>query len=112
MEANARLNVAYLLREQFEQLWDYADATDSRIFFDAWREQLRGQELAPYEKFAAMIDAHWEGIAAYSQPTHKIPLGFVEGFNNKIRVLQRRSYGLRDEEYLALKITTVSLPEL
>ncbi|MBE7444844.1 MAG: transposase [Planctomycetia bacterium] len=24
-------------------------------------------------------------------------LGFVEGLNNKIRVIQRRAYGLRDE---------------
>ncbi|WP_424602104.1 transposase [Bradyrhizobium sp.] len=39
-------------------------------------------------------------------------LGFVEGLNNKIRVLQRRAYGLRDEEYLKLKILTASLPEL
>ena len=45
-------------------------------------------------------------FAPYSQPTHKIPLGFVEGFNNKIRVLQCRAYGLRDEEYLKLKILT------
>jgi transposase len=112
LQANARLNVAYLLREQFEQLWDYADATDARTFFDAWRDQLRGQDLMPYEKFAAMIDNHWEGIAAYRQPTHKIPLGFVEGFNNKIRVPQRRAYGLPDEEYLKLKILTSGLPEL
>ena len=38
--------------------------------------------------------------------------GFVEGFNNKIRVLQRRAYGLRDEEYLRLKVLTCMLPEL
>ena len=31
--------------------------------------------------------------------------------NNKIRVLQRRTYGLRDEEYLRLKILTSMLPE-
>jgi len=29
LQANARLNIAYLLREQFEQLWDYADAADA-----------------------------------------------------------------------------------
>jgi len=112
LQANARLNIAYLLREQFEQLWDYADAADARAFFDAWRDQLRGQDLKPYEKFAAMIEKHWDGIAAYSQPTHNVPLGFVEGFNNKIRTIQRRAFGLRDEEYLALKILTVGLPEL
>ena len=39
-------------------------------------------------------------------------LGFVEGLNNKVRVLQRRAYGLRDEEYLRLKILTCMLPVL
>ena len=42
----------------------------------------------------------------------KVPLGFVEGINNKIRVIQRRAYGLRDEEYLRLKILTCMLPEI
>jgi len=112
LQANARLNIAYLLREQFEQLWDYVSPKDARAFFDAWRDQLRDQDLKPYEKFAAMIEKHWNGIAAYCQPTHQIPLGFVEGFNNKIRTLQRRAYGLRDEEYLRLKILTTGLPEL
>jgi transposase len=32
-------------------------------------------------------------------------VGFVEGLNNKIRVIQRRAYGLHDEEYLKLKIS-------
>ena len=62
--------------------------------------------------FAEMIERHWDGIAAYCRPENKVALGFVEGFNNKIRVLQRRAYGLRDEEYLKLKILTASLPEL
>jgi transposase len=39
-------------------------------------------------------------------------LGFVEGLNNKIRVIQRRAYGLRDEDYLRLKILTCMLPAL
>jgi transposase len=39
-------------------------------------------------------------------------IGIDEGCNNKIRVIQRRAYGLRDEEYLRLKILTAMLPEL
>jgi hypothetical protein len=50
------------------------------------------------------------GIAAYCQPENKVALDFVEGLNNKIRVLQRRAYGLRDEEYLRPKILTTMLP--
>jgi hypothetical protein len=33
---------------------------------------------------------------------NKVSLGFVEGLNNKIRVLQRRAYGLRNEDSPAL----------
>jgi transposase len=58
-----------------------------------------------------VIDRHWDGIAAYCKPENKGSLGFVEGLNNKIRVIQRRAYGLRDEEYLRLKILTCMLPE-
>jgi hypothetical protein len=38
------------------------------------------------------------------KPENKVSLGFVEGLNNKIRVIQRRAYGLRDQEYLRLNV--------
>ena len=110
LSANKRLNTAYLLKESFGQLWSYQSAAWARRFFENWRASLKWQRLAPYEKFAAMIDRHWDGIAAYCQPENKVSLGFVEGLNNKIRVIQRRAYGLRDEEYLRLKILTCMLP--
>jgi transposase len=49
---------------------------------------------------------------AYCKPANKVALGFVEGLNNKIRVIQRRAYGLHDEEYLKLKIPAMSLSAL
>lgn len=110
--ANKRLNTAYLLKESFAQLWDYEREVWARRFFDNWRASLKWQRLEPFEKFAATIDRHWDGIAAYCQPENKVSLGFVEGLNNKIRVLQRRAYGLRDPEYLRLKVLACMLPAL
>lgn len=110
--ANKRLHTAYLLKESFEQLWSYETPGWARRFFDNWRESLKWQRLRPYEKFAAMIDKHWDGIAAYCHADNKVALGFVEGLNNKIRTLQRRAYGFRDEDYLRLKILTCMLPKL
>lgn len=112
LAANKRLNTAYLLKESFGQLWNYRSEAWARRFFENWRESLKWQRLKPFEKFAEMIDRHWDGIAVYCQPENKVSLGFVEGLNNKIRVIQRRSYGLRDEEYLRLKILTCMLPQL
>ena len=112
LAANKRLNTAYLLKERFGQLWDYRSEAWAREFFDQWRAPLRWQRLPSFEKFAAMIERHWDGIAAYCRPENKVSLGFVEGLNNKIRVIQRRAYALRDEEYLRLKVLTCMLPEL
>ena len=41
---------------------------------------------------------------------NEVTLGFVEGLKNKIREIQRRADGHRDEEYLRLKFLTVSSP--
>jgi len=112
LAANKRLNTAYLLKESFGQLWDYEREGWARRFFENWRAALKWQRLKPYEKFAEMIDRHWDGIAAYCKPENKVSLGFVEGLNNKIRVIQRRAYGLRDEENLRLKVLTCMLPAL
>ena len=109
LRANKRLNTAYLLKESFGQLWGYQREGFARRFFENWRAALKWQRLQPYEKFADMIDRHWDGIAAYCKPENKVSLGFVEGLNNKIRVFQRRAYGLRDQEYLRLKVLTCML---
>lgn len=112
LAANRRLNTAYLLKESFGQLWAYRREGWARRFFENWKAALKWQRLEPYEKFAAMIERHWDGVAAYCCPENKVSLGFVEGLNNKIRVIQRRAYGLRDEEYLRLKVLTCMLPKI
>ena len=111
-KANRRLHKAYLLKESFGQLWDYQSPVWARRFFYQWREALRWQRLAAFERFALMVSVHWDGIEAYCHEENKVPLGFVEGLNNKIRAIQRRAYGFRDEDYLRLKILTCTLPKL
>jgi len=110
LKANKLLHTAYLLKESFGQLWGYKREGWARRFFENWLCALKWQRLKPYEEFAKMIDRHWDGIAAFCQSENKVSLGFVEGLNNKIRVIQRRAYGLRDEEYLRLKVLTCMLP--
>lgn len=111
-KVNRRLHKAYLLSESFGQLWDYESSTLARKFFNKWRDTLKWQRLEPFQKFARTIEKHWDGIEAYCSLEKKVPLGFVEGFNNKIRALQQKAYGYRDEEYFRLKILTCMLKKL
>jgi len=106
LKANSRLHKAYLLKESFGQLWSYNNPTWARKFFDNWKAQLRWSRLEPYQKFADMIERHWDGIVSYCHPDNKVSLGFMEGLNTKIRLIQRRAYGIKDPEYLKLKVIT------
>ena len=106
LQVNKRLNKAYVLKESFAQLWDYDDPDEAKKFFESWKSQLRWSRLKPYQDFVNLVDRHWEGIVSYCHPEHKVSLGFMEGLNNKIRLIQRRSFGIQDLEYLKLKVIT------
>jgi transposase len=110
--ANRSLNTASLLTEMFGQLGDSKREGWARRFFERGKSALRWQRLKPYERFARRIEEHWDGIALYCREENQVPLGFVEGITNKMRVIPRRASGLRDEESLRLKILTCMLPEI
>jgi YD repeat-containing protein len=112
LRLNSRLNKAYVLKEEFERLWAYRTEAGARKFFDKWKASLKWQRLEPLEKFAGLVERHWDGIVCGSAITEGIPMGFVEGINCKIRAIQKRAYGLSDEEYLKLKILTCTLPKI
>jgi transposase len=58
------------------------------------------------QSFARTLLVHQEGILAWCQ--HPISTG-PEGTNNKIRAMTRQHDGLRDEEYLKLKLYQLHL---
>lgn len=93
-----RLNRAYLPRESFGRLWDYDRPGWARRFFENGKDATKGQRLEPFRKFARIVEAHRDGIEAYCHEGNKVVLGFVEGLNNRIRCIQHRAFGYRDEE--------------
>ncbi|GAB61156.1 MAG: ISL3 family transposase [Candidatus Jettenia sp.] len=101
-----------MLKELFGNLWDYKSAINTERFFTNWKSQLRWSRLKPFHQFVKMIERHWDNIVSYCNPDNKISLGLVEGINNKVRVIQRRAYGIKDRDYLKPKILTAFLPEL
>lgn len=99
---NRRLLKAHLLKESFGHLWSYRSRTWARKFFTQWVAQLKWSRLAPYHKFARMVETHLDGILAYCDKP--VSLGYIEGTNLKARNIIRRAYGYRDKEYMKLKI--------
>lgn len=87
------LQKAYNLREALTAIFDQAPSRRSaKKQLRAWQVQVRRSGLTCFDTFLNTLDRFWEEITNYFVAGESS--GFVEGFNNKIRVLTRRSYGL------------------
>jgi transposase len=87
------LKLAYILREEltaiFEQDLTKAEATTA---IKAWRKKVEDSGLTCFDGFLTTLDNYLDEITNYFLNRHSS--GFVEGLNNKIKVLKRRCYGL------------------
>jgi len=110
-KANKRLYTAYLLKEDFDRLWSYKSPTWMLKFWSSWKASLKWKRLEPFQKVVRMVESHWEGIVSWCKEENKVPLGFVEGLNSRIRKIQAQGYGYHDVEHMDLKILTGMLPE-
>ena len=104
---------AWELKEVFAHFWKYKSVIWAGAFLDYWCERAMRSRLEPMKKVARMLRAHEELLLNWFRAKGEISSGAVEGLNNKIRVVTRRSYGFRT--YRAMEIalyhTLGRLPE-
>jgi transposase len=104
---------AWELKEAFSHFWRYPvrDVGWSLSRLLTWRAM--HSRLEPMKKVARMLRAHEDLLLNRFRAKGEISAGAVEGLNNKIRVITRRSYGFRSYETLetALYHTLGRLPE-
>jgi transposase len=104
---------AWELKETFSHFWTYKSVIWAQAFLDYWCFRARRSRLDPMQKVARMLRAHEELLLNWFRAKGEISGGTVEGLNNKIRVVTRRSYGFRTYEAMeiALYHTLGRLPE-
>ena len=100
-QLNRRVFKAYLLKESLERLWDYRYEGAMLNYLEKWMDQLRWQRLCPFQKLAAMLIKHLDGILNYCRT--KVRFGVVEAVNGNIRMLINRGRGYQNLRYLLLK---------
>jgi transposase len=104
---------AYLLKEAFQQLWDYNSPAWAGKFLDEWCRHVMRSRIEPMKKIARTLRRHRELILNYFHAQKLLSSGVVEGLNNKAKVTMRRSYGFRTFRALELAVyhTLGKLPE-
>jgi transposase len=95
---------AYTLREELTVIFDTARSKADglrRIHF--WRQRVVRSGLTCFDAFLKLLDSWLDLIVNYFID-HQTS-SFVEGLNNKLKVLKRRCYGLRNVVRLFQRLT-------
>ena len=113
LKYNLRSVRAYLLREEFQQFWTYASPAWAGKFLDAWTTRVMRSRLDPLKKVAQTLRHHRDLILNWFRAQGEFSSGAVEGLNNKVKLVTRRSYGFRTAPVakLALLHNLGRLPE-
>jgi len=101
---NLRTVRAYLLKEDFQQFWNYNSPTWAGMFLDFWCRQTMRSRIEPMKKIARMLRAHRPLLLNYFKARKEFSSGVVEGLNNKAKVTMRKSYGFRTFRTLELAL--------
>jgi len=104
---------AYLLKEDFQQFWEYESPAWAGKFLTEWCGQAMRSRIEPMKKIARMLRSHRDLILNYFKAQKLFSSGIIEGLNNKAKLTMRKSYGFRTFRVteLALYHTLGKLPE-
>ena len=113
LKYNLKTVRAYLLREEFQRLWEYKSAWWAGKFVDEWTGRVMRSRLEPMKKIARSIRNHRPLILNWFRARGQVSSGAVEGLNNKVKLVTRKSYGFRTARVakLALLHNLGQLPE-
>lgn len=102
LSINKPLAMAYYLKEELRLLWKLNTVEKAKTFLGKWAAKAIASGIKGLIKFAHSLLSHRSGIFNWFE--NRISTGPLEGTNNKIKVLKRKAYGYRDNDYFILKI--------
>ncbi len=89
---------SYLLKEDFQQFWDYTHAAWAGRFLDAWCTRAMRSKIDPIKSVAKTLRSKRELLLNWFRADGELSSGVVEGFNNKLKLITRKSYGFKTQE--------------
>jgi transposase len=105
LKLNEPLLLAWYLKEELRELWNQPSRQKMAAFLKDWCLKAEQTAIGQLIKMAKTLRTHASGILAYAK--HPITSGKLEGINNKIKTLTKRSYGFHDENFFILKLLSL-----
>ena len=107
LAVNDNLLTVDMLKDDLHQFWACSDEQEAEDWLAGWIDWALNTTIQPLRRFARGLQRSARGILNYF--THRITSGPIEGFNNLISRAIHRACGVRDHEYLYLKLRQESL---
>lgn len=113
LQYNLKSVRSHLMKEDFQRLWQYWSPTWAGKFLDQWCTRAMRSKIEPMKKVARTFRDKRELILNWFRAEGTISAGVVEGFNNKLKLVTRKSYGFRTQNAyeIALYHNLGALPE-
>jgi transposase len=104
---------SYLMREDFQRLWEYVTPAWAGRFLEQWCRRAMRSRIEPMKKIALSLREHRDLILNWFRARGTVSAGAVEGLNNKAKLTTRKAYGFRTYNGIetALYHTLGNLPE-
>jgi transposase len=102
LSVNEVLNTVYILKDELKMLWQCRSEEEVSSSLEAWVGKARASGNEELSKFAKKLLRYSYGLINHA--VYPINSAKLEGANNKIKVIKRRSYGFHDLTYFILKI--------
>lgn len=98
------LNKAYQFQNKLTSIFNqHISVKQAKRKINQWIKSVENSELTCFNTFIKTLKKMWGGILNYFM--NRLNSGFVEGLNNKIKVLKRRCYGIFNTENLFQRIS-------
>lgn len=94
---------AHAFRERLTAIFDmHLSKRQAQAKIRRWQQQVLDSGVQCFDAFLKLLQSWWEEITNFF--IQRENSGFVEGFNNKVKVLKRRCYGIFNLEHLFQRI--------
>lgn len=107
LKDHENLTVCCAMKEEMIRLFELKDKEKASNGWTHWFEAAKESGIPALGKFARLKEKRLPGLVAHA--VYPINTGKLEGFNNKIKVAKRISYGYKDEDYFFTLIRYLSL---
>jgi len=113
LQYNLKSVRSHLMKEDFQRFWMYTYPAWAGKFLDEWCTRAMRSQIEPMQKMAKTLRNKRELLLNWFRADGALSSGVVEGFNNKLKLITRKSYGFRTQNAYetALYHNLAALPE-